>query len=492
MNGPDQPVASKVLVVDDETAICDLVAHVLISEGYDPVSCNHPAEAIAAVEKNVFSLALVDIRLPEMDGLDLAAKLRERIPQLPIIFMTGYGTLDSAVRAIKLGAYDFLRKPFSVTELRLCLRRFGEREALKERIEQAERRYFHLIQTIPLLILLLRKDFQLEFINEASLPMLGYEPEEALKQTDWLMSRIYAEDREHVRALLVSAFSFKRAPISMECRFEHKNGHLIHVIMKFIPWMDSGARRPVDHLEGIVVDITDRVFLEKALVQRAKLRTLGAVSAEVAHEIRNPLVSLGGFARRLQTRHPELPEIKIILDECLRLEKILDRIKNYLKPVEIHPRECSVNQVLQECLDLLAPEMESHRFRQTLDMDPELPDAYVDPDVLGEVFINVIRSAETTLQKGSVLNVRTFESEQNLHVEFMNEAKGVKISDPEALFLPFEEGGGNIGLSISYRLLKNMGGVLAITKDDEQINYTISLPKTTHLTSHQVFSGSWP
>ena len=492
MNSPDQPVVRKVLVVDDEPAICHLVADVLDSEGYKPVTCNHPTEAIAAAERELFHLAIVDIRLPGMDGLDLAAELRERIPQLQIIVMTGHGTLDAAVRAIKLGAYDFLRKPFSVTELRLCLRRFGEREALKERIELADRRYFHLVQNIPLLIILLRSDFQLEFVNEACLPMLGYEPEEALEQSDWLLNRIYPEDRNNVRDLFDSAFSADGSPISVECRFVHKNGRLIHVIMKFIPWIDSGKEQQVKHLEGIVVDITNRVFLEKALIQREKLRTLGAISAEVAHEIRNPLVSLGGFARRLQKKHPELPEIRIILDECIRLEKILDRIKNYLRPVEIHPREFSVNLVLQESLDLLAPEMEGKLLQRTFDMDPKLPDAYVDPDILGEVFINIIRSAETTLDKGGMLNVRTFESEQNLYVEFKNEVKGVKIRDPETLFLPFEEGGGNIGLSLSYRLLKNMGGVLSLTVDDDHMNFTISLPKMARSTSHEFFSGTWP
>ena len=88
----------------------------------------------------------------------------------------------------------------------------------------------------------------------------------------------------------------------------------------------------VDRLQGMIVDITDRVFLEKAVVQKEKLRILGSISAEVAHEIRNPLVSIGGFARRLRKRFPELPEGDIILRESERLEKMLKRIAEYLYP----------------------------------------------------------------------------------------------------------------------------------------------------------------
>jgi signal transduction histidine kinase len=91
-------------------------------------------------------------------------------------------------------------------------------------------------------------------------------------------------------------------------------------------------------VEGIAVDITDRVELERFVVQEEKLKTLGAISAEVAHEIRNPLFSIAGFANRLKNRLPDSHEVDIILAEARRLEDILDRIGNYLHPVELRPR----------------------------------------------------------------------------------------------------------------------------------------------------------
>ena len=110
-------------------------------------------------------------------------------------------------------------------------------------------------------------------------------------------------------------------------------------------------------MEGIAVDLTDRVELERFVVQEEKLKTLGAITAEVAHEIRNPLFSIAGFAHRLKNRLPDCNELDIILAESRRLEDILDRIGNYLHPVAPHPRLCSLPPIITTVLDFLSPEL---------------------------------------------------------------------------------------------------------------------------------------
>jgi PAS domain S-box-containing protein len=225
-------------------------------------------------------------------------------------------------------------------------------------------------------------------------------------------------------------------------------------------------------------EIESRKRLEKALVQREKLETLGAIAAEVAHEIRNPLVSIGGFARRLQERFPNLPECDIILNESQRLEKILTRIKNYLKPVEIRPQECSVNKIIADCVDLLSPEMDRRQAMCQLDLDPKLSVVLADPSILAQIFINLIRNASAVMIEGEILNIRTFEREQDLQIDFKNKVAGAKIKEPELLFMPFAEGGRTLGLPLSYKLLEDMGGLLSVTQEQDFMIFTVSLPKT--------------
>lgn len=475
----EQGYKMNILVVDDDPSIGILLADALKVEGYQTMICTHPQDALAVSEQKSFELALIDINLPDMSGLEVASKIKHHNPLLDVVFITGYGTFDNAVQAIKIGAYDYLKKPFSINDLNLCLKRFQERRTLKEKVKRAEQRYFHLVQNLPLLVYAICSDFNLAFVNQACFSMLGYTQDEAMNIPNWFLELIHPEDRELVTKQFDSAFRSDRSPFSIECRLIHKKGHSIHVIIKSIPHHDYETDPEVKPLEGIIMDITDRVFLEKALVQKEKLKTLGAISAEVAHEIRNPLVSIGGFARRLLKKSPDLRELEIILCESKRLEKILDRIRNYLKPVKLCAQECSVNRIINECVDLLSPEIEEKGIQCRLNLDSELPVAYADPDILTQVFINLIRNAGAAVVQGEILDIKTYESDQTLHIDFRNPFHGKKVKDPETIFLPLDEGGQSIGLPLCYRLIKNMGGILSLSQERENTVFTISLPKTT-------------
>ncbi len=228
-------------------------------------------------------------------------------------------------------------------------------------------------------------------------------------------------------------------------------------------------------------EIEERNRLEKILMQKERLKILGAVVAELAHEIRNPLVSIGGFALRLKKKFPDALESDIILSESQRLENILSRIRKYLDPVEINPRECSINTIITDSLNYLSPEMENREVRYILELCPTLPVAYVDPEVLPQVFINLIRNAASVMGKKGTIRVRTFESEHDLHIEFRNQAPGLKIKHPETLFMPFAEDDQSLGLPLCYRLLKDMDGFISFVQEKDYVVFTVSLPKKAQL-----------
>lgn len=466
-----------ILVVDDDVSIGRLLAITLETEGYRPIVCTQSREALAISKKNPCCLAFIDINLPDMSGLELAFRLKEDDPLCEVVFITGYGSLDNAVQAIKIGAYDYLKKPISISEFNLCLKRFQEKRALREQIRLVEQRHFRLVQNIPLLIYVLNRDFQLEFVNEACSGMMGYSPDEALSIPDWFLERISPEDRDKAKKMFQTAFD-TFSPVSMECKFLHRDGYTIHTILKSIPPQSScGAGTGQEHLEGFVLDITDRLFLEKTLVHREKLKTLGTIAAEVAHEIRNPLVSIGGFAQRLKHKFPDIYECDIILSESQRLERILSRIRNYLEPVEIHPRDCPVNSLIVDCLTLLSPETERKGVQCRVDLAQNLSYVYADPEVLTQIFINLIRNAANAMENGGILLIRLFETDQDIRIEFKNQASGLIVKHPETLFMPFAEGGKSIGLPLCYRLVKDMGGLLSFSQQNDYVVFTVSLPK---------------
>jgi two-component system nitrogen regulation response regulator NtrX len=114
-------MAERVLVVDDEEWIRRSVADVLVDEGYEALEACDAAEALRAVEAQRPALVLLDIAMPGRDGVSVLDELRSTWPQLPVVMMSGHGTIETAVRATKLGAYDFLEKPLSYDKLLGCV-----------------------------------------------------------------------------------------------------------------------------------------------------------------------------------------------------------------------------------------------------------------------------------------------------------------------------------------------------------------------------------
>lgn len=467
----------KILIVDDDPSIGSLIADFLRKNGYNAVISTHPQDALNMVKNENFSLAFLDINLPEMNGLDLASRLKKLRPLCEVVFITGHGSFDNAVQAIKIGAYDYLRKPFGINELQLCLKRFQERRELRDKIKLAEQRYFHIVQNIPSLVFIIRKNLELEFINSACESMLGYTPEEAIMNPQWIQERLHPDDIQRVKRLFFSAFQSPNSSFSAECRLVHKEGHTLHVMIGSISLGGREQSQGVESVQGMIVDITDRVFLEKAVIQREKLKLLSSISAEVAHGIRNPLVSIGGFARRLRKRFQELPEGDIILKESERLEKMLRRIAEYLKPVEVNYQDCSINNMVNDCAGRLASEMEKNKVKCRIRLEPSLSIISADKEILSQIFIDLIRNAEREMDKGGEINISTFESDNNYHVEFKNICKSAKKREPEPFFLPFSSSDLEIGLPLSYRLLKNMGGLLSYSQREKEMIFTVSIPK---------------
>jgi signal transduction histidine kinase len=133
----------KVLVVDDEESVVVTIKAILQLDGYDVTTTTSGAQARAMVREAEYDLVLTDLRLEDGDGLDVLKAVRERYPETVTIMLTGYASLESAIQAIRAGAYDYLVKPSEVEELRATVARGLERRRLgqevRERVAELER-----------------------------------------------------------------------------------------------------------------------------------------------------------------------------------------------------------------------------------------------------------------------------------------------------------------------------------------------------------------
>jgi two-component system nitrogen regulation response regulator NtrX len=122
---------SRILIVDDEQGIRKSVAGLLSDEGYDAAVAGDGEAALAAVRDQQPELVLLDIAMPGRDGIDVLEEMRRAWPRLPVIMMSGHGTIETAVRATQLGAFDFIEKPLGAEKLLLTIRHALERSRLE-------------------------------------------------------------------------------------------------------------------------------------------------------------------------------------------------------------------------------------------------------------------------------------------------------------------------------------------------------------------------
>lgn len=140
----------KAIVIDDEISVCEAVRAILEGEGIEVFTTTNSINAIEQIKGNNYDLIISDLKMPEMDGLELYDNIKETAPESTFIIITAYGTIQSAVDAIKKGIYDYIPKPFTPDEVRIPVRRALERKMLK-RENIALKTYIGMDKKVPVI-----------------------------------------------------------------------------------------------------------------------------------------------------------------------------------------------------------------------------------------------------------------------------------------------------------------------------------------------------
>jgi len=124
------------LIVDDDEDLLDILRQGFLRRGMKVVGASKAADALSLAEQQRFDIALLDLHLPDMTGIDLLVRLKERSPELEVLMLTAHGSLETAVQAMKAGAYDYLSKPFQLSELEVHVQKAFEKVKLTRREQQ--------------------------------------------------------------------------------------------------------------------------------------------------------------------------------------------------------------------------------------------------------------------------------------------------------------------------------------------------------------------
>jgi two-component system response regulator PilR (NtrC family) len=125
-------IPRKILIVDDEISMCDFLTVILANEGYKVKAVQDGVEALNILREEPFPCLITDLKMPNMDGLELLSRAREIVPDLGVVVITAYASLQSAVEALRLGAMDYVTKPFKVDEIKIVIEKIFDQINLKQ------------------------------------------------------------------------------------------------------------------------------------------------------------------------------------------------------------------------------------------------------------------------------------------------------------------------------------------------------------------------
>ncbi len=343
----------------------------------------------------------------------------------------------------------------------------------------SEEKFRTLVENVPLIVYRLLEDGTTEFINSYLTDSLGYDIDEAVGDRDFWFEKILGRDEEAFQDL------FETCSREGECRIERvvrdKEGRPLVFLDHAIPSTDQEGR--VQWIDGIMMDITGLKQLQERSLRTEEIRLLSEISARMAHEIRNPLSTAGGFARRLRDALPEEDRnrrtAEIIVQEVARMETFLEILLSSIRRVDLHITRVDLNRVLRFWVNKMRDLAGSRNVRIREELDARLPAIHADEERINQAMESLIKHAVVSMPPGDTLEVRSRPERDHVLVKLSFRGERVSDGDLEQFFFPHLEQNPEesvLDLPLSKIIIHRHGGRVDVFRDGDLLITEIELP----------------
>ncbi len=494
----------RLLLVEDDEDFAPALIRRLKKRNIDVVLTISAEEALAKLKAEDFDAVVSDIKLPNMDGMEFLAKVRELHDHIPVFMLTGYASLDSAQEAVRLDAAGYLLKPLeniedlldpmfkAVHSYELRLRNKELIHSLQTKIEElrvSEEKYRDLFESVSDIIYVIDQNGNFIAVNKRMEEVVGYKKEELIGRP---AATIFEEEKDVGFDELVK----KGVVQNVEKTYVLKDGRKILVLLS-----SSVIRDSEGGIQGIVCcarDITDRKQAEEELRQMneelerqtsiakemaARAETANTAKsvfmANMSHEIRTPMNGIIGMTGLLldtdltgeQRRYAET--VRSSANSLLGLiNDILDFSKIEAGQLEPEKIDFDLRHTLENAIDMMVVKANEAKLELACHIQPDVPTALIgDPVRVRQVIVNLIGNAIKFTEEGEVLARARVEKEEEsaviLHFTVSDTGIGIAPDKLDTIFESFKQadgsmtrkyGGTGLGLAISKQLVELMKG----------------------------------
>lgn len=497
-----------VFIVDDEPGIALLCDRLLTRAGYKTATQTNPRIAIEYLKENRIDLLLVDIRMPEVDGFEVIQHAQRLQPDAAILIMTGHGTVETAIRALRQGVDGLLLKPFSQGAELVEAANLALADSQKKRDAARTQALRPLFTVTESLLSETRREQLLDLIVNAICGHLKCEQAACFQLTDDSFSLIASKNFSPHKTLLdfILRMDASSSPVLVNTNgpgdaalktllsdlelgsviltpIQRPNLHMIFHAARTVnepPFRESDvemfqilARQAVAALENarLYAEQLDYVRKveesQKALLQAEKMAAAGRLSASIAHEINNPLQAVQNCLH-LAARQ-DLPEEKrreyfdLARTELERLMLTTRRMLDFYRPNTTTLEKINLAELLHYVLTLMSKQLTESGVTVSVDVQGDLPKITAVGSQMQQVFINLTLNAADAMPEGGEIRITARSMKEGVELLFQDNGKGIPEDKQVNIFEPFfstKEGGTGLGLTVSYNIITAHGGTL--------------------------------